>query len=104
MSRLRSIRTLLPLLLLLAALGSWVSSTRGAQESDLDGFIQQAVTEYGVPVAAVAVVHAGNTVLLRGYGVRQIGEPAPIDENTVFQLAYGSHPDPLGSIGLTCWG
>src|SRR5215212_259106 len=87
MSLLRSIRMLLPLLLLLAVLGSWVPGTRGAQVPDLDGFIQQAVTEYGVPGAAVAVVHAGDTVLLRGYGVRQVGEVAPVDENTVFQLA-----------------
>src|SRR2546423_4118240 len=80
-------RLWLSALLLLAVLGSGVPSTRGAQAPDLDGFIQQAMTEYGVPGAAVAVVHAGNTVLLRGYGVRQIGEVAPVDENTVFQLA-----------------
>ena len=53
----------------------------------LDAFIRQAMTDYGVPGAAVAVVHRGKTVFLKGYGTRQAGKNAPVDENTVFQIA-----------------
>ncbi len=85
MRRLRSIRTLL-LLLLLVLPTTRRPTTAVAQAPDLDAFIQQAFTDYGVPGAAVAVVYQGRTVLLRGYGVRQLGEAAPVDEQTGFQL------------------
>jgi CubicO group peptidase (beta-lactamase class C family) len=53
----------------------------------LDTFIQKAMTDYGVPGASVAVVKDGKTVFLKGYGTRRARENAPVDENTVFQIA-----------------
>jgi CubicO group peptidase (beta-lactamase class C family) len=53
----------------------------------LDEFVRQAMVDYGVPGASVAVVSHGKTIFLRGYGVRRVGEPTPVDENTVFQIA-----------------
>ncbi len=55
--------------------------------ADLDAFIARALTEYQVPGAAVAVVKDGKVVLLKGYGVRDVAQPDPVDENTIFQLA-----------------
>ncbi len=54
---------------------------------DLDAFITKTLPEYGVPGAAVAVVQDGKAVMVKGYGVREIGKRAPVDENTIFQLA-----------------
>ena len=45
---------------------------------------------------AVAVVHGGKVVFAKGYGVREVGKPDLVDENTVFQLASVSK-----SIGST---
>ncbi len=59
----------------------------GDPTQGLDAFIRKAMTDYGVPGAAIAVVHRGNTVFLKGYGTRQAGKNAPVDENTVFQIA-----------------
>ncbi len=53
----------------------------------LDAFIQKALSDYGVPGASVAVVQGGKTIFLKGYGTRRVGEKAPVDENTVFQIA-----------------
>lgn len=53
----------------------------------LDAFIQKAMSDYSVPGASVAVVEDGKTVFLKGYGTRRVGENAPVDENTVFQIA-----------------
>jgi CubicO group peptidase (beta-lactamase class C family) len=53
----------------------------------LDAFIRKAMVDYGVPGASVAVVKDGKTIFLRGYGVRRLGEPAPVDSDTVFQIA-----------------
>lgn len=55
--------------------------------ADLDAFIQQALKDYQVPGAAVAVVKDGKVVLLKGYGVRDINKSDKVDENTIFQLA-----------------
>ncbi|MCS0494806.1 serine hydrolase [Ancylobacter sp. MQZ15Z-1] len=46
----------------------------------------------GVPGAAVAVVQGGRTVFLRGFGVRELGKPDPVDADTVFQIASLSKP------------
>ena len=41
---------------------------------------------------AVAVVHNDQPVYLKGFGVRELGSDALVDENTVFQLASLSKP------------
>jgi CubicO group peptidase (beta-lactamase class C family) len=46
----------------------------------------------GVPGIAVAVVYRDQVVDLKGYGVRQVGQPEPVDPDTVFQLASMSKP------------
>lgn len=40
-----------------------------------------------VPGVAVAVVHGGQTVFARGFGVRKLGESETVDAQTVFQIA-----------------
>lgn len=45
---------------------------------------------------AIAVVHGGQVAFAKGYGVREVGKPELVDENTVFQLASVSK-----SIGST---
>ena len=73
------------------------SQATPAAESDIDvdaidRFVAEALAEYGVPGAAVAVVHRGETVLAQGYGVRSIEGDDPVDANTVFQLASNTKP------------
>ena len=65
----------------------------GAIDVDaIDRFAAEALAEYGVPGAAVAIVHRGETVLARGYGVRSIDGDDPVDADTVFQLASNTKP------------
>lgn len=52
-----------------------------------DSFIHEALARYAVPGAAVAIVQGGETVLAQGYGVRDLTGDAPVDADTVFQLA-----------------
>jgi CubicO group peptidase (beta-lactamase class C family) len=53
----------------------------------LNAFIPKALKQYRVPGAAVAVVQGGKVVLLKGYGVRNIATGAPVNANTIFQVA-----------------
>ncbi len=40
----------------------------------------------------MAVVHNDRVLFLKGYGVRKYGEPAPVDRDTVFEIASVSKP------------
>ncbi|WP_289034167.1 serine hydrolase [uncultured Roseibium sp.] len=53
----------------------------------LDALTQDVLERSGVPGLAVAVVWKGKTVFAQGYGVRAVGDPAPVDAETVFQIA-----------------
>src|SRR5262249_59861097 len=58
----------------------------------LDTFIQEAMAKTKVPGLAVAVVFQDRVVFLKGYGVRKIGDLAPGDADTVFEVASVSKP------------
>lgn len=58
----------------------------------LDGLVQDAMTRTGVPGIAVSVVYRDQVVYAKGFGVREVGKPDPIDPDTVFQLASVSKP------------
>src|ERR1043165_350667 len=84
-------RTLLRSLIVVAILAA--SSPAPAQTAptapppDLDSFSARVLKEFEVPGLAVAVVKDGKVVLAKGYGVRKLGDPTPVDENTLFGIA-----------------
>ena len=55
--------------------------------AQLDGLTNDLLARTGIPGMAVAVVRNGKTVYARGFGVRKAGYTAPVDQDTVFQLA-----------------
>ena len=55
--------------------------------SQLDGLAREITAKTAIPGMAVAVVHGGQTVYSRGFGVRKAGAGQPVDGDTVFQLA-----------------
>src|ERR671932_1819051 len=60
--------------------------------SSLDGLVTDAMDRTGVPGVAVAVVYRDQVVYSKGFGVREVGRPEPVDPATVFQLASVSKP------------
>jgi CubicO group peptidase (beta-lactamase class C family) len=75
----------------------------------LDGFIEHARLQLGVPGAAVAVVAQGRAVYQRSFGVRALGRPEPVTEQTLFMI--GSMTKPMTTLmeaslvdaGLLSW-
>lgn len=55
--------------------------------SDLDAYVARALKEFEVPGLAIAIVKDGRIVLTKGYGVRELGKSAPVDEQTLFGIA-----------------
>lgn len=60
--------------------------------ASLDAIVDQAMAHTQVPGVSVAVVRNGKVAYLKGFGVRNLDTKAPVDENTVFQLASVSKP------------
>ncbi|WP_072688068.1 serine hydrolase [Rhodococcus marinonascens] len=58
----------------------------------LDELANELMESSGVPGMAVAVVHGGQTLYAKGFGVREAGTDHKVDADTVFQLASLSKP------------
>src|SRR4051812_12404648 len=94
MTRARRSPLLLTILALVspAAAGDLPAEQVTAALPGLEKYIDALRERTGVPGLAVAVVHADKVVSVKGFGVREIGMPGPIDADTVFQLASVSKP------------
>ena len=49
-----------------------------------------ALATWKVPGVAIAIVRNDSVVYAKGYGVREIGKPAPVDERTLFAIGSSS--------------
>jgi CubicO group peptidase (beta-lactamase class C family) len=49
--------------------------------------VERTRKEFEVPGIAVAIVKDGNVVLAKGYGVRRLGEAAPVTAHSLFRIA-----------------
>jgi CubicO group peptidase (beta-lactamase class C family) len=53
----------------------------------LDELVARVMKTFEVPGLGLAVVKDGQVVLAKGYGVKKLGEPAPVDAQTLFGIA-----------------
>ena len=58
----------------------------------IEDFVRDGMHKTGVPGAAVAIVYRDKVIYLKGFGIRKVGQEAPVDPDTVFQLASLSKP------------
>ncbi|MGH7581412.1 MAG: serine hydrolase [Gemmatimonadales bacterium] len=54
---------------------------------NFDGYVRRVMETFTVPGLSVAIVKDGKVVLAKGYGVRGMKAPAPVDHNTRFGIA-----------------
>ncbi|HEX2715287.1 MAG TPA: serine hydrolase [Candidatus Acidoferrales bacterium] len=59
---------------------------QNAPPADLDNYVTTVLKAFEVPGLSVAIVKDGRVVLAKGYGVRKLGSPTPVDENTLFGI------------------
>jgi CubicO group peptidase (beta-lactamase class C family) len=68
------------------------SGNIGTALTKLDAFVDEAMEKTRIPGLAVAVVYNDQVVLIKGYGVRKLGNLAKVDPDTVFEIASVSKP------------
>jgi CubicO group peptidase (beta-lactamase class C family) len=61
-------------------------SSPTAPPSDLDAYVASSMKTFDVPGMAVAIVKDGKILIAKGYGVRKLGDPTPVDEFTTFGI------------------
>lgn len=66
----------------------------------LDGLAADHLSRTGVPGMAIAVVHRDRVLYAKGFGTRELGTIAPVDADTVFQLASLSKS--VGATAVAC--
>jgi CubicO group peptidase (beta-lactamase class C family) len=69
-----------------------------APPADLDAYVARSLQTFNVPGISVAIVKDGKLVLAKGFGVRKLGDPTPVDENTLFGI--GSNTKAFTSAAL----
>ena len=62
------------------------TSASTAPPADLDAYVASSMKTFDVPGMAVAIVKDGKIVVAKGYGVRKLGDPTPVDEFTMFGI------------------
>jgi CubicO group peptidase (beta-lactamase class C family) len=75
---------------LLLAVGLQVAYAQDPLGPAFDEYVNKALKEWQVPGVAIAVVKDDKIVLAKGYGVRELGKPVPVDERTLFAIGSAS--------------
>ena len=62
--------------------------------------VERARQEFDVPGIAVAVVKDGKVVLAKGYGVRKLGDPAPVTAESLFRIASNTKAFTVAALAM----
>jgi len=68
--------------------------------SDLDSYIESGMAKWQLPGMSIAVVKDGEPILLKGYGVREVGKPDPVDADTLFAIGSASKAFTATALGM----
>ena len=71
-----------------------------AAPPDIDAWVARAMKTFDVPGIGLAVVKDGKVVVAKGYGVRKLGSPEPVDGKTLFGIASNTKVFTAAALGL----
>jgi CubicO group peptidase (beta-lactamase class C family) len=74
-----------------------------AQEApgkEFDEYVNKALKQWEVPGVSIAIVKNDQIVFAKGYGVRKLGDPTPVDEKTLFAIGSASKAFTAAAIGM----
>ena len=82
------------------AIASFAARAAVQPLADFDAYVQQAVAEWEVTGLAVAVVKDGEVLFAKGYGIRELGRAAKVDEHTLFAIGSTTKAMTAAAIGM----
>jgi len=96
----RAFRQLRVFTLLVTLLALAAAPTAQPAAADFDAVVQRAMTAFEVPGISLAVVKDGRVAVAKGYGVRKLGESAPVDAQTLFGIASNTKAFTATALGI----
>ena len=76
------------------------AQAKPAAPGDLDAYVARTLKTFEVPGVALTIVKDGQVVVAKGYGVKKLGEPAPVDARTLFGIASNTKLFTATALGL----
>ncbi|HEY3948915.1 serine hydrolase [Phenylobacterium sp.] len=76
------------------------ASPPGATPKDIDRLVARAQAAFQVPGASVAIVKDGQVLFAKGYGVRQVGRPEPVDAQTLFGIGSNTKAFTVAALAM----
>lgn len=67
---------------------------------EFDNYVKAVLSAFEVPGVSVAIVKDGKVVLAKGYGVRKLGDPAPVNPETLFGIASNTKAFTATALGM----
>ena len=58
----------------------------GFIKDSIDAYVNRALTNWRIPGAAVCIVKDGKVILMKGYGVKELGLNNKVDDRTLFMI------------------
>jgi CubicO group peptidase (beta-lactamase class C family) len=86
--------------LLLALVAAPIAAQQPAPPPGFDQYVERVLTAFHVPGVAIAIVKDGKVVLAKGYGVRKLGDPTPVDAETRFGIASNTKAFTAAALGI----
>jgi len=83
----RPVRLVLLLLTLVVFSPTLLAQTLEERLKEIDAYAAKAGADWRVPGFALAIVKDDRVVFVKGYGVRELGRPEPVDGDTLFAVA-----------------
>lgn len=87
-------------LLSVVAIAPCAATQQPVQLRGLDAYIEKARQDWGVAGLAVAVVKGDSVIYAKGFGVREVGKPEPIDDHTLFAIGSNTKSFTVVSLGM----
>jgi CubicO group peptidase (beta-lactamase class C family) len=98
----RRLRFILLLALLLSSLSQLVRAQQvpDTRLQEIDEYARKALQDWNIPGMAVAIVKDDQVIFAKGYGVRELGRPTPVDEHTLFAIASNTKAFTAAALGI----
>ena len=77
-----------------------VQRSAATSAAAVDAFVERAMRAFEVPGVSLAIVKDGRVVAAKGYGVRKLGDPAPVDARTLFGIASNTKAMTATALGI----
>jgi CubicO group peptidase (beta-lactamase class C family) len=87
-------------LLVVLSTAATVARAQEGPGKDFDDYVNKALKDWEVPGLAISIVKDDKVIFAKGYGVRKLGDPTPVDEKTMFAIGSASKAFTAASIAM----